>query len=711
MNRKQRRAEEKAAKKAGMKNATIAPAQTDSVELDYAIAVEHHRNGGLDEAEAAYRKVLAANANYSSALLNLSGIIQQSGRFEEAIELSRRAIVLQPDHAGAHNNLGAALQKLGKFDEAIAAFKKALLITPDDASMHNNMANTLLEAGKPEEAILYFQRALELNPAFAAVHYNLGSAYKDLGRLEDAASCFRRALAIDPEFAEAHYNLGKSQQDLGQHDQALDHYRQALALRPDYEDAWTNLLIATKTSLFSKGQRRRGDGDIAASLSPAARANWRFTLFVNHLDIFRPHEADSSYDAAMAALPERAAVATQTKSPEIFEQIVALLHFGRSGTGLMHSLIDNHPEVSTLPSIYLAGYFNAGVWEELTSGGVAELPQRFAEKFAVLFDAASPIAVPDTQKEEIPYIGVKEGMTTLGDNRDEVLSVDRDEFCAEARRLIAHYDELDAGQFLSIIHAAYEHALGKPDNKRTLFYHIHNPDEYARLNFLRHLPRARLMMMVRNPVQSCDSWVRQADRDNDCAQVCRRIVTMLYDIDRVMHRRQNAIGVHMEDLKARPQQTMHALCKWLGIKEAPSLYEMTAQGKKWWGDPSSPDYGNKQEILPFDDSCIKRPVGLVFNKRDQFLLETLFHPFNVRFGYCQADPDGFKENLKEARSMLEGLLDFEKAIIERTGSDPQQYLRSGDALMFRAALTDRFDVVDEFGTYPHMLTPLDIPSD
>jgi len=67
--------------------------------------------------------------------------------------------------------------------------------------------------------------------------------------------------------------------------------------------------------------------------------------------------------------------------------------------------------------------------------------------------------------------------------------------------------------------------------------------------------------------------------------------------------------------------------------------------------------------------------------------------------------------VKEARSMLEGLLDFEKAILERTGSDPQQYLRSGDALMFRAALTDRFDVVDEFGTYPHMLTPLDIPSD
>ena len=35
------------------------------------------------------------------------------------------------------------------------------------------------------------------------------------------------------------------------------------------------------------------------------------------------------------------------------DKMVALLHFGRSGTGLLHSLIDGHPEISTLPSLYL----------------------------------------------------------------------------------------------------------------------------------------------------------------------------------------------------------------------------------------------------------------------------------------------------------------------------------------------------------------------
>ena len=49
---------------------------------------------------------------------------------------------------------------------------------------------------------------------------------------------------------------------------------------------------------------------------------------------------------------------TQENLQALPEKMVALVHFGRSGTGLMHSLIDAHPEISTLPSIYFSEYFN-----------------------------------------------------------------------------------------------------------------------------------------------------------------------------------------------------------------------------------------------------------------------------------------------------------------------------------------------------------------
>ena len=42
--------------------------------------------------------------------------------------------------------------------------------------------------------------------------------------------------------------------------------------------------------------------------------------------------------------------------------------------------------------------------------------------------------------------------------------------------------------------------------------------------------------------------------------------------------------------KRNPRKVIPAMCKWMGIEETKNLYKMTAQGKEWWGDPSSPDY-------------------------------------------------------------------------------------------------------------------------
>lgn len=113
-------------------------------------------------------------------------------------------------------------------------------------------------------------------------------------------------------------------------------------------------------------------------------------------------------------------------------------------------------------------------------------------------------------------------------------------------------------------------------------------------------------------------------------------------------------------------------------------------------------------MSPFDDSCTARAVGSVFDEKDQRLIETLFYPFNVQFNYSDANSERFAENLKEARKSISGLLDFEKSIVENKQLDPDQFQRSGDYLMLRAVLSDRLDVLDELGTYPHMLKPLDV---
>jgi len=268
------------------------------------------------------------------------------------------------------------------------------------------------------------------------------------------------------------------------------------------------------------------------------------------------------------------------------------------------------------------------------------------------------------------------------------------------------YSSLTPQTFFALVHSAYEKALNKSSKKHTIFYHIHNPSDYAKLNFLRYNPEAKLLIMVREPVRSCESWIKKVIKKSS-EDTHNRIVTMLFDIDQIAFRRQDSIGVRLEDLKARPRATMTALCDWMGIDESPTLYEMTAQGKKWWGDPTSPDYSPKG-MSPFDDSAITRKVGSVFSEQDQFILRTLFYPFSVRFGYVEANPDQFKTDLKSIKPLLDEPFGFQEQLAENLNQDLEAITRSGSALYLRAALHDRWAVLNEFNDYPHMLNSLSI---
>jgi len=305
-------------------------------------------------------------------------------------------------------------------------------------------------------------------------------------------------------------------------------------------------------------------------------------------------------------------------------------------------------------------------------------------------------------------LGRKEGTTNVGENRDESLSLDRDQFCSEALRLMSHYPNVDPKLFFLVIHAAFEKVLGTKTKKHTVFYHLHNPDDFGKLNFLRYVPDARLIMMVREPVQCCESWIRTPFRDNEYDKITPRIVSMLFAIDQAAFQIQDSVGVRLEDLKMTPEATLGSLCTWLGIKESPSLYQMTAQGKKWWGDPTSPDYDDKEAMSPFGKVAIKRPVGTIFSENDQFVFRTLFYPFSVRFGYQEPDPIGFEKDLKAIRPLFDELLDFEKVMSEKLEIDVAQFKRSGSYLLLRAGFMDRWDVLNEFKDYPHLLSPLEI---
>ena len=605
---------------------------------------------------------------------------------------------------------------MGQLDVAIDSYNKAISLKPDYADTYNNMGNALKEQGKLEEAVEAFNKALSLNPDYAEAYNNIGGSFKDQGKLQEAIEALNKALSLKPDFAEAYNNMGISLQDQGQLKEAIEFYNKVIAVKPDYAEAWNNMffsLKAIKTQISSEEELvSYYPKDTGSKYAQIAKSILHYRLHLGEEILERSlNEALSLLSNAESIIIQNPKVNKNFNDlkPDLPNKVIALVHLGRSGTGLLHSLIDGHPEVSTLPSIYFSEYFDHSTWKKIISGGWSEMADRFIVIYEVLFDASSNVPIECKSKKLIYDIGKKEGMVNLGDQQNQVLSTGKTLFRSEMNRLMDCYDELDAFLFFKLVHAAYDKAINDLNPKSLTFYHIHNPDAYAQLNFIRSAPTANWVMMVREPILSCESWIRANSTfdNNDHSGVSTQIISMLFEIDNIIYHKQNSIGVRLEDLKEYPTKTIPALCKWMGIKETESLYEMTAQGKKWWGDPTSPDFAT-DGMNPFGQTSIKRKVGSIFSENDQFILQTLFYPFSVRFGYVQENFEQFKIDLQAIRPILDEMFDFEKTIVERTQANPEQFMKSGSYLYLRSGLIERWNILNEFHTFPNMIKPMKI---
>lgn len=203
------------------------------IKPDYA---EAHNNlgsvlkdlGELDSAVASYRRAIVLKPQFALAHHNLGLTLRELGRLEDALGAYRRAIALVPDFADAHAHLGRALLDLGRRDEAVASFRRALMLQPEHAAALRFMGDTLLQLEKPQAAAEHYRRLLALRSDEPEVLGNLGHALRALGDFAQARAAYQRALELRPDLADAHNHLGNALLDLGQFADAEACYRRAL---------------------------------------------------------------------------------------------------------------------------------------------------------------------------------------------------------------------------------------------------------------------------------------------------------------------------------------------------------------------------------------------------------------------------------------------------------------------------------------------------
>ena len=585
---------------------------------------------------------------------------------------------------------------------------------PDSVALNIIKGDASTKLHKFDAAIASYAHAIKLKPDFAVSHFNLGVALQDKGDFESALQSYEKAIAIKPDYLSAYYNIAVSFGKIGFLENSVEFFLETIRLEPYHYSSWNNLLFPLHVL---KNQNSNSFKNLMKKLELLTNKNARMNLEVLKYDLSRGSlKAENTMDRAIAQMPQESYFCI--KNPYIDsiqgkrivnkpKRIFALFQTGRAGTGLLHSLIDGHSKVSTLPSIYFSEYFDHTIWEKITSGGWDEMAMRFIKNFPVLFDARNPSPILSVGGKLLSNIGHSEGLCNLGEERNEVLTLDKNRFYVELKKLISAQENLNALNFFELVQEAYDRTICKSVGTDIMFYHIHNPSNCAQLNFTRLASDLNCILMVREPVQSCESWVKLSLEAGNYEILLHPVITMLFEVDNPIFNKNRSIGIRLEDLKNFPEKTVRELCKWMGIKEEKNLYEMTCQGKKWWGNQMETTV-TVGGAAPFDKSSISRAVGEFFSERDQFILRTLFYPFRAHFNYVEANEEDFLKDLLTIRPMLDEMFDFEKMYVEKYISNPKRFKKSVPFLYVRERLIERWKTLKNCKTYPNMITPMKI---
>lgn len=165
--------------------------------------IEAHRAGRLQEAEQAYRNLLAEVPNSADGL-HLSGLLIRDGggNLNLAAEMIEAALDVRPDRAGYWYSLGKVRYAARRMVEAEHAFRRALALQADFPLALLELAEVLDATNRTEPALACVDRAVALGTDNPAVLTRAGSILAHAGADNGQARAellYRAAMRVAPQ--------------------------------------------------------------------------------------------------------------------------------------------------------------------------------------------------------------------------------------------------------------------------------------------------------------------------------------------------------------------------------------------------------------------------------------------------------------------------------------------------------------------------------
>ncbi len=252
--------------------------------------------------------------------------------------------------------------------------------------------------------------------------------------------------------------------------------------------------------------------------------------------------------------------------------VCSIFTTGRTGSDLLQSLMDSHPEVLTFNGHLLYHSF----WSNsvcAAAGGFepADIIDEFIGKHIELFKSRYDILERKNQ---------------LGETGESSLDIDLDRFRHHASKLLEN-SVANSRNALLAIYGAYALCLDQDlEQKKLLLHHPHDWGELPAT--IADFPETKIICMTRDPRANFVSGIEHHRNNNTWVDTDNGGHLYFY-INRILNDAR-PLGkydndyrvVRLEDLGQK--DILDSLCRWLGISYDECLSQSTWGGLRWRGD-------------------------------------------------------------------------------------------------------------------------------